>query len=122
MNIFIILFWLVIVFMLYVFIRLSVIDLCTFQDYIRNFKLEEILNKFKPKEFVQSLKLKEIIQSTNLDKIQVSIKEGFTYGNTLPLFIQSHPKINDLSSRIPSTNELINNRVFDPKPNQNLRY
>ena len=117
MDILTILFLVVIVFMIYVFIRLSIIDLCIFQDSVKNFKLEELTKNFNPKEFVKNLKLKDIIESTKLDKIHISLKEGFSYGNTSPLFIQSHPRINDLSSRIPSTNELINNRVFDPSAN-----
>lgn len=80
---------LLVIFMFFIFINLSIINLNDIQDSIKNFKFK---------------------------KIQ-TINEGFSYDNKLPLFIQSHPEINNLSSRIPSTNELINNRVFDPKPN-----
>lgn len=116
------LFVLLIVFMLYIFIVLSIIDLCVFQDKVKNIDFLQAFNSINLKRMLD--KLTEMFKKLigKVDNVQVSIKEDFSYDNTKPLFIQQPDKINDLSVHIPSTNDLINNRVFDPKPNVSFRY
>lgn len=99
-------FVLLIVFMLYIFIILSIIDLCVFQDKLKNIDFIGAFNSIDIKGMFNNF--------INMFKKLIHKKEGFSYDNTQPLFIQKHPKINDLSVNIPSTNDLINNRVFDP--------
>lgn len=86
-------FFIFIALVLLIFIKLDIIDLCGIKAYIRN--------------------------SDSPPFYSDNVKEEFSYDNTLPLFIEN----SDNSSPVFNANDLVNNRVFNPKPDEaNLRW